>query len=324
MKNLNNQFFSLTKSFGSDIELVQGAGGNSSIKSSDRDYFLVKGSGTWMKDALKKDIFLNVDGKNIYDDFLNDTMLPLEQYSKSSIHKPSIETLLHAIIPHKYVFHLHCLRSISLSSSSNAKSNLENLFNFPFCIVDYISPGIELASAILESCANKQYPSVYFLRNHGLILASDNLSDISRYVEEIKSKVQPREIKNRNTNKALPNFDDFCCPQDNLIQSLAFNELALSIYKKGILYPDHAVFLGSSIPIYKEIKSNDVKNLDYFILENQGVFVKENLSDIKISMIHSLCALAPFLLDEEYDYIPHTQIQALMIRPDEIQRRSVN
>ena len=75
MKNLNKQFFSLTKSFGSDIELVQGAGGNSSIKSSDRDYFLVKGSGTWMKDALKKDIFLNVDGKNIYDDFLNELQL---------------------------------------------------------------------------------------------------------------------------------------------------------------------------------------------------------------------------------------------------------
>ena len=53
----------LSKKIGDDIDLIQGAGGNVSEKIGDDLW--VKASGCWLSDALKENIFISVNYKNI-------------------------------------------------------------------------------------------------------------------------------------------------------------------------------------------------------------------------------------------------------------------
>ena len=53
----------LSKKIGDDLDLIQGAGGNTSEKIGDELW--VKASGCWLSDALKKNIFISVNYKNI-------------------------------------------------------------------------------------------------------------------------------------------------------------------------------------------------------------------------------------------------------------------
>ena len=54
----------LSKKIGDDIDLIQGAGGNVSEKIGDDLW--VKASGCWLSDALKENIFISVNYKNIF------------------------------------------------------------------------------------------------------------------------------------------------------------------------------------------------------------------------------------------------------------------
>ena len=106
-----------SRKYGADAALVNAGGGNTSAK--DGDVMYVKCSGTALKDAVP-DSFARMDLAALrsiltrkYPDtdrereaaFLTDIMAarcPGEQNKR-----PSVETLLHAIFPQKYVLHLH-------------------------------------------------------------------------------------------------------------------------------------------------------------------------------------------------------------------------
>ena len=57
------KFKEISFKLGSNKNLVQAAGGNTSIKINDSMY--IKASGTWLQDSLNKDIFVEVNLKSI-------------------------------------------------------------------------------------------------------------------------------------------------------------------------------------------------------------------------------------------------------------------
>ena len=65
--NFNHQeildFKNISYKLGSDLSLVQAAGGNTSMKSNDS--MLIKASGTWLSNSLKEDVFVEVDLNSI-------------------------------------------------------------------------------------------------------------------------------------------------------------------------------------------------------------------------------------------------------------------
>ncbi|HEY3144787.1 MAG TPA: class II aldolase/adducin family protein, partial [Dongiaceae bacterium] len=88
---------------GRDINLVQGAGGNSSLKLG--EVLWVKASGAWLMEAEQRDIFVPVD--------LPGALRALEQRTEkmpaadpAAKLRPSIETSLHALLPHRVVLHV--------------------------------------------------------------------------------------------------------------------------------------------------------------------------------------------------------------------------
>ena len=81
---------------------------------------------------------------------------------------PSVETLLHAYLPHKYVDHTHSNAFLSLVNLKNSKEICKKIFNNKLGIVPYIMPGFDLA---------KLCHQVYLLNNkvEGLILLNHGI-----------------------------------------------------------------------------------------------------------------------------------------------------
>src|SRR5438477_13216078 len=92
----------LTARVGSDPLLTQASTGNSSVKID--GVLWMKASGKWMADAMRDDILIPLDWSEITRDCLQHGINPAERYPGASV-----ETAMHAALPHRVVLHLHCV-----------------------------------------------------------------------------------------------------------------------------------------------------------------------------------------------------------------------
>src|SRR5262245_52636510 len=100
-----NELRRMSARVGKNILLVQGAGGNSSVK--DGDVLWVKASGTWLADAENEDIFVPVALSAARAALARgDERVPLAPNANTTL-RGSIETALHALMPHPVVLHVH-------------------------------------------------------------------------------------------------------------------------------------------------------------------------------------------------------------------------
>ena len=100
---------------GADPLLIQGAGGNSSVKFG--EIMWIKASGTQLKDAVAQDIFVPVRWGDIANAVQNDAKLAdmPQEFQLDGELRPSIETCLHAVLPNPVVIHVHCVDTIALA-----------------------------------------------------------------------------------------------------------------------------------------------------------------------------------------------------------------
>ncbi len=96
---------------GADPLLVQGAGGNASWK--DADTLWVKASGTWLAEARARDIFVPVDLAHLRGAIATGQLDVTPRPLGDSGLRPSIETLLHALMPQPVVLHLHAVELLA-------------------------------------------------------------------------------------------------------------------------------------------------------------------------------------------------------------------
>ena len=98
---------------GRDMSLVQGAGGNTSVK--EGDVLWVKASGAWLSEADKRDIFVPVDLPGALR-ALGQGIEKMPVADPTARLRPSIETSLHALLPHRVVLHVHAVNTIAWAS----------------------------------------------------------------------------------------------------------------------------------------------------------------------------------------------------------------
>jgi len=168
---------------GQNDELVLHGGGNTSLKSKvdGEDILHVKGSG-WDLATIKAEGFAPVK----LDVLLEMAKLPslsdsemVRQQREAMIDKsapnPSVEAILHALIPYKFVDHTHADAIVTISNSRNGDEHIVKLFP-NFLIVDYIMPGFELAHKIYEMTKNLEWDSIdgIILHNHGIFTFDDD------------------------------------------------------------------------------------------------------------------------------------------------------
>jgi rhamnose utilization protein RhaD (predicted bifunctional aldolase and dehydrogenase) len=181
---------------GQEKDLVLHGGGNTSVKIDSTLY--VKGSG-WNLDTIEKGGFSPVNLDVLLEmatrESLSDTEMVAEQraaMSDQSFPNPSIEAILHAIIPYDYVDHTHADAVVTLTNTPNGKTLAQKLYGPDMLIVDYVMPGFELAKHIYEITKSIDWNSLsgMILMHHG-VFTFDN--DAKRAYEKMIDLVSVAE-----------------------------------------------------------------------------------------------------------------------------------
>lgn len=273
---------------GTDSLLVQGAGGNVSWK--DDGILWIKASGTWLAEAESKDIFVPVNLIHLQRALSKQDFYVKPEIASSSDLRPSIETLLHALMPHRVVVHLHAVEILAHLVRLNARHTLDDLIgdSCRWIFVDYCKPGADLAGAIFQELEKRPDAEVVFMANHGVVIGGENIEDMSATLQLVISKlqIQPAVAKFGNSTsiyreELLANGYVPSCDME--LNALAVEDhLIRRIHQDWALYPDHVVFLGSEANILRknvttaEIKKVASKRPPFIFVLEDGVY--ENLS----------------------------------------------
>jgi len=87
---------------------------------------------------------------------------------------PSIETLLHAFLPYRFIDHSHADAVLALTNQKDGESLIREALGENVVIVPYVNPGFDLARAVLRAVAQSPECDAVVLLHHGLITFGDD------------------------------------------------------------------------------------------------------------------------------------------------------
>jgi rhamnose utilization protein RhaD (predicted bifunctional aldolase and dehydrogenase)/NAD(P)-dependent dehydrogenase (short-subunit alcohol dehydrogenase family) len=184
---------------GQEPKLVLHGGGNTSVKTYQTNLFgeeeallYVKGSG-WDLATIEAAGFapvrLDVLQKLATLPALSDSDMVKMQKSAMTdpgAPNPSIEAILHAIIPFQYVDHTHADAVITISNSKDGEQKIRDLYGDSILIVPYVMPGFILAKTVAELSRSADWTRLkgMILLNHGVFsFANDAKTSYVRMIE---------------------------------------------------------------------------------------------------------------------------------------------
>ncbi len=211
----------VSRLIGREPTLVLHGGGNSSVKtrtklpwSEDFAEIHVKGSGFDMK-SLTTEEFTTLDHERVLalamteaidDDRLRRHLSAARLDCKAPF--PSVESLLHALIPHRFVLHNHA--DVVLEIGRSAKAWNEIAADMNFAVLDYVMPGHRLARAVAENLDEIIHRRGLILVSHGMVTwgddaksAYDGMIDAVTHCERAASKRLAR-AESTNVRRDLP------------------------------------------------------------------------------------------------------------------------
>ncbi|RWX67958.1 class II aldolase, partial [Mesorhizobium sp. M4B.F.Ca.ET.089.01.1.1] len=241
----------LSASVGADPLLVQGAGGNTSLKQA--GVLWIKASGTWLMSAATADIMVPVALAPLLDAVARKdpaaekaAAFTLAELNPHQL-RPSIETTVHALLPQKVVVHVHCVETIAIAVQTNAEAVLEErLRGLDWAFVPYRRPGLPLAQGIAERL--KPRTDVLVLGNHGLVVAADTVAEANLLLRRVTGLLAraPRKAPAPDLDALLrlAMGSDYRLPVAVEAHAAATDLASCRIVASGSLYPDHVIFLG--------------------------------------------------------------------------------
>jgi rhamnose utilization protein RhaD (predicted bifunctional aldolase and dehydrogenase) len=174
---------------GRDADLVLHGGGNTSVKTGvtnilgdKEDMLFVKGSG-WDLQTIEEAGFsparLRVLQRLGQLPQMTDTDMARElkaAMTHPSAPAPSVEAILHAIIPHKYVDHTHTDAVVAISNTPDGETLLRKIYGERVLILPYVMPGFILAKQVYVVTKNIDWKNIdgIFLLHHGLFTFHDD------------------------------------------------------------------------------------------------------------------------------------------------------
>jgi rhamnose utilization protein RhaD (predicted bifunctional aldolase and dehydrogenase)/NAD(P)-dependent dehydrogenase (short-subunit alcohol dehydrogenase family) len=206
---------------GQDPKLVLHGGGNTSVKTRMRDMLgeevevlCVKGSGSDMasiepaglpavrlqplrallrsRDALSDQDMVSFQRANLLD-----PMAP----------NPSVETLLHALVPHKYVDHTHSTAILSLVDQPDGEAICAEVYDGRMGIVPYVMPGFALAKKAADVFEAAPTVEGLILHKHGIFTFGASAREAYERMIEMVSMAEARLARGRRNvfaTAALP------------------------------------------------------------------------------------------------------------------------
>lgn len=201
---------------GQDSELVVAGGGNTSVKDSaislmgrSEAVLRVKASGAelasvtaghfaglWLK-PLQETCSLEALGDNELARFLRSQKINPDDPD------PSVETLLHAYLPHRFVDHTHAKAILALTCQSQPEDLLKKIYGNQVAIVPYVMPGFRLAKLVFELFQQNASIEGLVLIRHGLVTFGDTARE--SYERTIKlARLAEEFIENHKPDWTVP------------------------------------------------------------------------------------------------------------------------
>lgn len=174
---------------GREPSLVLCGGGNTSVKTEATDFFgdplaaiYVKGSGVDMAGIGPEGfspVRLGVLQRMAQLETLSDTDMVREQRAAlldPSAPNPSVEAILHALIPLRYVDHTHADAIVTLTSTPDGEARIREIYGDRVLYVPYVMPGFVLARKVFELTRDVDWSSLQglVLLKHGMFTFADD------------------------------------------------------------------------------------------------------------------------------------------------------
>lgn len=208
---------------GRDSSLVLHGGGNTSVKSTatnlfgeSEDILYVKGSG-WDLATIEAEGFAPVKMEMLLKmaelKELSDTDMVKYQrlaMTNPSAPNPSVEAILHAIIPFKFVDHTHTDAVVTITNTEGGEEKIKELYGDKVLIIPYIMPGFVLAKLIYDMTRDVNWAELegMVLMNHGLFTFNDDAKKsyektielVDKAEKYLEAKGAALEIKEESSN----------------------------------------------------------------------------------------------------------------------------
>ncbi|MCC6209170.1 MAG: bifunctional aldolase/short-chain dehydrogenase [Gammaproteobacteria bacterium] len=168
---------------GQDASLVLHGGGNTSVKETVRnllgieeEILYVKGSG-WDLETIEEAGFPAVKLGHLIAlarlQELSDMQMVNElrtHMTRASAPTPSVEAILHAVIPHKFVDHTHADAIIAITNTAKGRERIAEVFGDDVVVIPYVMPGFDLARLCGERFSKESTSKTIgmVLLNHGI------------------------------------------------------------------------------------------------------------------------------------------------------------
>ncbi|MCC6890803.1 MAG: bifunctional aldolase/short-chain dehydrogenase [Hyphomicrobiales bacterium] len=199
-----------TRLLGRDPKLVLHGGGNTSVKTvlpdlldDATDVICIKGSGADMADiepaglpAVRLDALRKLRAWSTLND---EDMVRIQRANliDPSAPNPSVETLLHAFLPHKFVDHTHSTAVLSLLDQPDGEALCADVYGESVGIVPYIMPGFALAKAAADVFERTPGVEGLILHKHGIFSFGESAREAYERMIALVSRAEARLQRNR-------------------------------------------------------------------------------------------------------------------------------
>lgn len=272
----------ISNKYGKGSDYVIAGGGNTSWKTD--EYMYVKGSGTKLA-TIAEDGFVKVnlseldkiwtktysqDTDKREEEVLVDLMS--SRFPSDRNKRPSVETLLHALLPFSYVVHTHPTLVNGVTCSREGSTTISKLFKDKAIWVPVTNPGYILSKDVKEAIEEHikkghDFPQMIFLQNHGVFVSGNSEEEIDSIYKEINDSISA-EIKAFPSSKEITVDKDVLTAVERAVAKAIDEPLEITGFaNKDILdmsrsaaefaplelafTPDHIVYYGFK-PLYSE------------------------------------------------------------------------
>ena len=319
------KFVEISRYCGERFDLVQAGGGNVSVKIGDK--MIIKSSGVHMANITTTGGYSIIDNCTLRSDMENNntSQKDVGMYIVGPQMRPSIETYMHSILK-TYTIHVHPIQTNRILVTKDARQQITILFTDSL-VLDYYTPGIDLAMEIM-----KQYrgESVIFLVNHGIIVTTDDYSEIRNLLEGVLEKCEQYQGLDFTKYKLVNKISQYLTAEtgENYITYLATNrdiyyflENHRNLFSESHTFPDALIYCGMRVLVLTEdekFKSEIDLYRELYFESPKIIIYQENLYIVaatyqKCKEIEDLLVANLWILnsDSEKQYLSSSEIQFL-------------
>jgi len=187
---------------GQDPSLVLHGGGNTSVKGrvtnifgDEEEVLFVKGSG-WDLETIEAAGFSPCRMAPLLRlaelDSLSDTQMAIElrkSLTDPAAPAPSVEAILHAILPARFVDHTHADAVLTITNTPGGENRIREIYGDHLVVIPYVMPGFRLARLCAERYPAQAGPNTVgmLLMNHGLFTFGETAREAYEQMIELVS-----------------------------------------------------------------------------------------------------------------------------------------